>query len=456
MNFLSSLEDLFNRKKELNKNSLPSAPELQQGITFLNSKNKMCKSLRRRSKLMEGFTSKSDIDFQKAVSVENSKEMQELEEMQKSFSATMSAWSDKYNSLVKYIKNQPKEYQDCIAKCKKGKDKSDVTACLYGCNVGQFASGSTAGRAGSTPSAGVFGIFVDNLKSVSNGTVVSNLLSNATETGTLGTYGDNKPLNPGEKRHYGANKINKALASEPQPQTHRHKAYDDAYTLSDMEGDNPKGLRTIMTKAETNARDTFLKLLGNLNNEPLAQQMAKVTVSKGSINTALTKMKTQWKNTFRAACEPGIGGVGGESGSFGGHPQYCAEWINTKQGRSGAYGEKHALNTQNYLLGGSKFDKSKDNLVAGRIDLTNGEFVSEDDKLNNRFGCDMMIPGTRSNDSVPGGSGYCLCADGTTGGYADKGHPGFSCNAICAPQNKTQRTQQPIWTYFNGRFCSRS
>ena len=102
---------------------------------------------------------------------------------------------------------------------------------------------------------------------------------------------------------------------------------------------------------------------------------------------------------FDSACAYGVGATG--EGGQGKRSQYCKGWQETKGGTSGFYGN-------------------------GRL----GKFVP----MDSAAACDTPIEAGQLIDGA-GVSGYCVCKDGRKVAYADEGHPIFTCNDMCAPEN---------------------
>jgi hypothetical protein len=156
MNFRSSVEDLFDIKKHINeKNKVTTGTELLQGRTYLNGKKKMQKSLRKRTKLMEGFSSQyKNLQpvSQNPLDIVNNKEMNDLINMQDSMDKTLGIWSKKTTNIITSLQNQPEIYNNCVKICKQTKDGDLLTACINGCVGGNFASSSAEFR-GPKPNA---------------------------------------------------------------------------------------------------------------------------------------------------------------------------------------------------------------------------------------------------------------------------------------------------------------
>ena len=97
------------------KNKIQFGPELSQGKTYLISKNKMIKSIRRRNKKVEGFDNMGlDDSVQLPVKLENNNEINQLISMQNSYEKTIDQWNNQYNTLVHQIDNNKGLYQQCL------------------------------------------------------------------------------------------------------------------------------------------------------------------------------------------------------------------------------------------------------------------------------------------------------------------------------------------------------
>jgi len=482
MSLQTVLQDLFG-KKRLDENKQSTAPELQQGQTYLNDRSRMCKGLRSRVKIMEGFTDmtgdsknvvaglthstdSSNKVFEQPVLDRNKLELQQLEEMQKSFQATMGEWAKRYKSVSDFVARQPKQYQSCLDQCRKtNKNEDELSACLYGCNVGRFANYSYKNRGGLKPTSLTLGNVVAGLASAAltatgvgavlaagvgaAGAIGSEALSQGGTQqgapysagqgktgkdigGSMGTYGPQGRAGVGKDNV--RQMINTQLSSDPQ----WHYNFVSGETLKEndkttdqMKATNPAGMRAIQAKTA----DAFLKILKGLENEPLVKQMADTAVDATKLNEAMSQMTTTWKALFAKACKAGIGGFGTVSDvdtkDFGGHTQYCDSWVNTKEGRSGWYSK----------------DSDKGPFIADNQGNKSYDFVENTIKLNNvgKLGCDAVIPADRADSSSVGGAGYCVCADGRKVGYSDRGHPGFTCNQLCSPENKKLASQGPLY-----------
>ena len=227
--------------------------------------------------------------------------------------------------------------------------------------------------------------------------------------------------------------INNLLGSDPVASTVRtgtwgqtkSQSKDAAQTLDQMIAVNPDGVRTLLASTT----NIFKSLHDELGNDPLVIQMISADSSPETIDGNLKKLEQQWAKIFKTGCAMGIADPNYKPGSnvtasksFAGHKQYCKSFTNTKQGRSGFYG-------QNYVVGkdGSVGLLDDNSLIGTTIDLNNQINIgTADDKKNGRYGCDIEIK--------PNQSGYCECIDGTKI-YMDGDHPSVSCNDLCYPKN---------------------
>ena len=247
-------------------------------------------------------------------------------------------------------------------------------------------------------------------------------------SGAMGSYGPNGYDDVGKKTT--GDMINRYLASDPE--------YGDQYyydTNTEQGGNiveetdstgyntNPGGLRAIGQSAMT---AVVAQVSQNFGNQPLVKQMEATNVDKEVLDSYLNQMRATWKNMLEASCKSGIGGFGKtgpfnevDTKQFAGHTQHCSAWVNTAENRSGyPFNKKGKPFTVD--LGGDKTP-----FKLNTIPLSN---VSP-------YGCDTPIPGGRSSNDVVGGAGYCICENGKKI-YADGGHPSFTCNAVCAPENE--------------------
>jgi len=184
-----------------------------------------------------------------------------------------------------------------------------------------------------------------------------------------------------------------------------------------------------------------LKLSNQLESGPLVDRMAAANLSATNLGNYMTQLRSQWKAVFQKACAYGIGGVKGSNGAkFAGHTQHCKSWTNTAEGRSGYYSQTNPNNPSYSNPGpkGTPYTVNKEGQMQ--------EFLGVQTNLANQppLGCDTVIPGTRKNESTVGGAGFCECADGTYR-YADTGHPSFTCNQACAPENSSITKNTPLY-----------
>ena len=155
MSFNTIQDDSNLLNKQITKNKIGFAPELKQGRTYLNSKTKMCKSIRRRNKKIEGFDNMGlDNSLQLPIKKKNNNEIRELVSMQNSYEKTLKQWNSKYEELLNQIENNKGLYQQCIDACNKHEDRDMLTACVYGCTSGKYISSGAAYRGPAPPPAG--------------------------------------------------------------------------------------------------------------------------------------------------------------------------------------------------------------------------------------------------------------------------------------------------------------
>lgn len=149
----------------MSKNKINYAPELSQGKTYLKSKSKMCKSIRRRNDNIEGFDN-MDLGqtLQMPVKQINNNEIRQLVTMQNSFEKTRGMWQSKYEDLLNQIDNNKGLYKQCLDACNSHKDRDMLTACIYGCTSGKYISSGAAYR-GPAPPAGMLS-FLEALGSI--------------------------------------------------------------------------------------------------------------------------------------------------------------------------------------------------------------------------------------------------------------------------------------------------
>ena len=141
------------------KNKIGYAPELSQGKTYLISKNKMIKSIRRRNNKVEGFDNMGlDESLQLPVKKKNNSEIKQLVTLQNSFEKTLKQWNGKYTNLLTQIDNNKGLYQQCLDTCNKHKDRDMLTACIYGCTSGKYISSGASYRGPAPPPAGFLSV----------------------------------------------------------------------------------------------------------------------------------------------------------------------------------------------------------------------------------------------------------------------------------------------------------
>ena len=243
---------------------------------------------------------------------------------------------------------------------------------------------------------------------------------------SMGDYGpDGFKFKNGDKIDDFKKMVNKKLSSNPQLPGDSwftgKSAEENANTSSQINSVNPDGIRANMTKAT----DAFSKILKTMPNDPLIVQMQKADIGPDNLTATMEKLESQWRDIFNSVCKAGIDKD--DKGSFAGHQQYCNSWTNTMEGRSGYFGDRWIVDNN-----GNRQDNK---LIGKTFNLNNNTDVgSSDDKSNSRMGCDIVIPGTRTNDSNIGGAGFCECTDGSKI-YMDEGHPDITCNDMCYPEN---------------------
>lgn len=243
--------------------------------------------------------------------------------------------------------------------------------------------------------------------------------------GIMGTYGPDGYDGIGKKAT--GDMINRYLASNP---GYGKNYYFDKTTGKGgkiIEEQDPYGFKTNIAGIRslgTSSIDFLIKdMTQNFSSQPLVKQMEITNINNEILGTYLNEMRTVWKNMLSASCKAGIGGFGKtgpfntvDTKKFAGHTQYCSAWVNTAENRSGYYSYKEGKIPFTADLGGNKINFKKKTIPLNTL------------KPN---GCNTPIPGTRPNDFFVGGSGYCICEDGTKY-YADAGHSTFTCNDVCA------------------------
>ena len=290
--------------------------------------------------------------------------------------------------------------------------------------------------------------FENNLQKYSVGSVTAdgNVITNrddfwGTDPPKMGSFGpvgylnrDAKPGNPkgpgeeiiNESNLKMRNQINKQLGSHPVAVSTyvngKPKSFsrEEADTLTAMNDLNPSGVRTLLASST----NTFKELYSSIENDPLVLQMIALDASPEVINKNLQRLEKQWSEIFKSGCAMGISDPNYKPGdnitgskTFAGHKQYCKGFVNTKNGRSGYYGQDTIVKPG----GGTT------SLEGEKIKLDNESNVGTPEDINaGRRGCDIEIK--------PDQSGYCICADGTKI-YMDSGHPSVSCNDLCYPKN---------------------
>lgn len=350
---------------------------------------------------------------------------------------------DDLNQVVKYY------YLLFLAQTKQGMEHLATTTPPPGVGNGKLSQYKSSTKEG----------FSNNLQKYSVGSVTSDgqvitnrddFLGIPLDPAQMGSYGPvgwgKKRVDSKQKAPKGAGEeivndadlktrkaINNLLGSDPVASTVRtgtwgetkSQSKDAAQTLDQMIAVNPDGVRTLLASTT----NIFKSLHDELGNDPLVIQMISADSSPETIDGNLKKLEQQWAKIFKTGCAMGIADPNYKPGSnvtasksFAGHKQYCKSFTNTKQGRSGFYG-------QNYVVGkdGNVGLLDDNSLIGTTIDLNNQTNIgTADDKKNGRYGCDIEIK--------PDQSGYCECIDGTKI-YMDSDHPSVSCNDLCYPKN---------------------
>jgi len=129
---------------------------------------------------------------------------------------------------------------------------------------------------------------------------------------------------------------------------------------------------------------------------PIYQSSLTQLENASQVNPTMTQseLSNLWQTFYAEACSAAIGGDSGISATDK-RRRYCSGWQGTQGGTSGFWGNGRA-----------------------------GDFIS----MGSAASCDTPIGADKS--------GYCVCLNGRKVGYADNGHPSFTCNDLCAPQNK--------------------
>lgn len=258
----------------------------------------------------------------------------------------------------------------------------------------------------------------------------------------MGSYGPDGKSEVGKKKT--GDMINSYLSSDPEYDTSQYY-YDTnteqwgedgqgGYVVKDGVDDeasanliNPNGIQAIKYTA---LADLAIKTTQKFKDQPIVKQMELSNVDQKQFDIYLNKMRSEWRNMFISSCKAGIGGFGKtgvnnsiDTKEFAGYTQHCKSWVNTNENRSGYYSNKGVDSIGNTIP-----------LKASTIELKNVSSSEMDSRPMS--GCDTPIPGVRASDDVVGGSGYCICADGSLKGYADSGHQAFTCNQVCSPENQ--------------------
>jgi len=518
-NYTTVQDDRSHLDREYDKRSMNYNAPLSQGRTYLHDRSKMCKSLRKNLKLIEGFqdqtgtnknvvaglthaTDKDNIQFRKPVLDENAKELSEIMAMQNSINDVKTELTSRVQDFIVQAKGQNTAHQACLKKCNDQTNVDSKSACQYGCNVGYFANqgpnvrriGNAEGDKLAPPAAAVLAeVFSGAALTAVGGAIglgatiglasegfqgregfepgapsttgggnpnVGNNTNNV--MGTYGTTGYGKQLigdDSNTQRALGGRKINTLLGNVPipddgtavpgQPGSGDRFGKVDGYKLfSGYEYHNMSPEQSLQQYPNSDAglraqaiNTATVRLSKQLESGPLVDRMAAANLSATNLGNYMTQLRSQWKSVFQKACAYGIGGVQGSDGAkFAGHTQHCKSWTNTAEGRSGYYSQRNPNNPSYSNPGpkGTPYTVNKEGQMQ--------EFLGAQTNLANQppLGCDTVIPGTRKNESAVGGSGFCECADGTFR-YADTGHPSFTCNQACAPENSSVTKNTPLY-----------
>lgn len=250
----------------------------------------------------------------------------------------------------------------------------------------------------------------------------------------MGAYGPDRLDGTGKK--VAGDMINDSLASKP---AYGSKYYFDTKTnaggfeveetvnnQASADLVNPQGLKAINYNA---IAELALQTSNKFKDQTVVKQMEISNVDSAIFDKYLKQMRETWRKMFVSSCKAGIGGFGGtginneiDTTEFSGHTQHCKSWVNTKENRSGYY-TKTSVNSMGNVI------PLKSNTIELK-NVTNSEVTGR-----SMLGCDTPIPSERNSDDVVGGSGYCICANESIKGYADSGHPVFTCNDVCSPEN---------------------
>jgi len=284
-----------------------------------------------------------------------------------------------------------------------------------------------------------------------------------TDPARMGSYGpvgwlnrdakEGKPVGPGteivnESDLKIRNTINKLLGSNPLATGDIYEttknienfrgSVEQANTLAQMKAVNPNGLRTLVASSS----NTFKKIYDGLANDSLVKKMKGLNVSPEEVDKNLKKLEKQWAKIFKSGCAMGITDPNYVPGSrvsakhtFSGHKQYCQGFTNTKNGRSGYFGQEYIVGQDGKRVVDGLFDGNS--LIGTTQNLNNQANVGTPaDNKAGRRGCDIEIK--------PEQSGFCVCVDGTKV-YMDAGHPSVSCNDLCYPKNITNSGTDQIF-----------
>ena len=475
MSFKTAFDDFMDRRKKIDRSSIPPGIPLQQGRTYLRDRSRMCKGLRKNLTLIEGFEDQAgsnvvagethtadtyNTNYTQPVADRNKKEFDELQQMQNSFLATQSAWKNQYQHVLTLVKGQPAEMKRCLQACKGKKGVDSISACMYGCNTGKFSSQGPTSRTTQNPGPPPWwAIFADAISAVAAPELLAGALATTAITSAVEGFTPNAPPTTGQAsdsiptsvnvmgtygptgfgkgpvgRAVAGNIVNTMLGSTPQKgDWNMLKQFDNTEGWEFTGGDPDSNPGSLLATKQNAVATAAINLSKELSNDPLVQQMQNTNIDATNIGPYVEKLRSKWKDIFNKSCKYAIGGFGNiqagsatvDTGQFAGHTQNCKSWVNTAEDRSGFYSVQAGASPYSVDSSGKKIP-----FASTPIALAN----------TGEKGCDTVIPSTRASNSEIGGSGYCVCADGTYAGYADAGHGTFTCNQVCAPQNKTMRS----------------
>ena len=281
--------------------------------------------------------------------------------------------------------------------------------------------------------------------------------------GTTGTGKQNTASDTNAQRAIGGTQINKLLGNVPvhddgtavpgQPSSGDSLGKVQGYQLfsgykyhnmtpQESLDQYPNSMAGLRAQA-VNTANIKLMLSKQIDSGSLTDQMAAANLNSTNIGDYMTKLRSQWKTVFQKACGYGIGGVANSDGAkFAGHTQHCTSFVPTAEGRSSFYSQQNP-NAPSFTNPGPNGDPYT---VTSQGVIAPNAFTSKPVALANvgKLGCDTPIPSSYSSATGLGGSGFCECKDGTFR-YVDAGHPTFTCNQACAPQNAGTTKSGPLY-----------